>query len=66
MATKTEPSRETLSVGLPGEIVRKLRLIAAHRSLSMADILLPIIGEKIEREYRKVVTEVTELGDSGA
>lgn len=45
-------------VQLPYELVRKLRVISAHRGVTQSDMLGPVVRKWIENEYRTVQEEI--------
>jgi hypothetical protein len=65
MAGQTRPV-QTASVNLPTEIVRKVKVIVAHRGTIISEYLAGLVKDKVDRDYRKVAIELNDLGEAGA
>ena len=72
MARQAEPAEnqsaaaEHYSMRVPGYIATRLRVIGQHRDMTMPDVLEAFGGPGIEREYRKVLNEMSrEVGGEG-
>lgn len=52
------PENKTSPVQLPTPMVRKLRVITAHRGGTQGEFITPLINEAVNEEYRKVVAEM--------
>lgn len=59
--------RGTAPVQLPVSLVRMLRVIVAHRGVTQAEFLSPLIRNRVGEEYRKVLSELNsaEFGEAG-
>lgn len=62
----TQHRSETTTITVPRALAAKLRAIADRRDLTMPEALEKYAGGAVEREYRKVVREMSdELGGEG-
>jgi hypothetical protein len=58
---------KTINVAVPRDIANRLKVVAAHREMSMIDALEKYLRPIIDREYRKCVEAAnTDLGEAGA
>lgn len=65
----TPPSAErkgSVAVLVPSEVVAQLRMISAHRNLTLGEAIQKYGGQGIDREYRKIASEINrDLGGEG-
>lgn len=62
MAARTleMPKREDVAVKVEAAIYRKAKMVAAYRDITIAEYLSDLLRKLVERDYRKMTTEMGE------
>lgn len=61
-----EPNADRINIVSSRSFAKKVRAIADHRDITMAEVLERFASPAIEREYRKCLDEMTrEIGGEG-
>lgn len=56
----------TVAVLVPSELATQLRMISAHRNITLGEAIQKYGGGGIDREYRKIASEINrDLGGEG-
>lgn len=55
--SKTESGRTTAPVQLPLDLAKKVRVIAAVRGMTHAEVLAPVLRREVDRQYAAAVAE---------
>lgn len=63
--SKKDDQRRLVTVMVVRELARQIRTIADHRDITMSDVLSRYAGEKLSREYRRVLDEMHEAVTGG-
>lgn len=66
MTDTTKPAdRQLTTLSADRQLAQKLKVVAAHREMTLTDALERYAGPGISREYRRVIAEMNEQFDVG-